>query len=45
MSNNNQDSELDDNFIIRYIKMVIDLYQGEKFLNEKILNNKIQKKK
>ena len=41
----NQNSELKDDFIIKHIKMIGELYEGEKFLNEKILGNKIQQKK
>ena len=31
----NQNYELKDDFIIKHIKMIGELYEGEKFLNEK----------
>ena len=42
MSVNNQNSELKDDFIIKHIKMISELYDAETFLHEKIINNKIQ---
>ena len=41
MSVNNQNSELKDDFIIKHIKMISELYDAETFLHEKIINNKI----
>ena len=42
---NNQDSELNYEFIKKHIQMIGELYEGEKLLNEKILGNKIKQKK
>ena len=44
MSNNNQDSEIKDDFIIKHIKMIKELYEAETFLDEKILSTGINKK-
>ena len=44
MSNNNQDSEIKDDFIIKHIKMIKELYEAETFLDEKILSAGINKK-
>lgn len=43
MSNNSKDSELNDDFIMKHIKMIKELYEGEKILNEKINNKKYKK--
>ena len=37
---NNQNLQPNDNFIIKQIKMIKELYEGEKFLNDKILTKK-----
>ena len=44
MSNNNQDSEIKDDFIIKHIKMIKELYEAETFLDEKILSAGVYKK-
>ena len=44
MSNNNQDSEIKDDFIIKHIKMIKELYEAETFLDEKILSAGVNKK-
>ena len=44
MSINNQDSEIKDDFIIKHIKMIKELYEAETFLDEKILSTGINKK-
>ena len=44
MSNNNKDSEFNDAFIMRHIKMIRELYEAEIFLDEKILAPGIYKK-
>ena len=44
MSNNNQDSEIKDDFIIKHIKMIKELYEAETFLDEKILSTGVYKK-
>ena len=43
MDNNNKDSELNDEFINKNIKMISELYEAENFLNNKILGNKLKK--
>ena len=40
MSNSNIYSEIGDDFIIRHLKMISELYEGEIFLNDKILSTK-----
>ena len=44
MSINNQDSEIKDDFIIKHIKMIKELYEAETFLDEKILSAGVYKK-
>jgi ubiquitin C-terminal hydrolase len=44
MSINNQVSEIKDDFIIKHIKMIKELYEAETFLDEKILSTGINKK-
>ena len=44
MSNNNQVSEIKDDFIIKHIKMIKELYEAETFLDEKILSTGVNKK-
>ena len=44
MSINNQDSEIKDDFIIKHIKMIKELYEAETFLDEKILSTGVYKK-
>ena len=39
----NQNSELNEDFIKKHIQMIRELYEGEKFLSEKILDNKVKK--
>ena len=43
MSNSNIYSEIGDDFIIRHLKMISELYEGEIFLNDKILSTKLKK--
>ena len=43
MDNNNIDSELNDDFIYKIIKMISELYDAENFLNYIIKNNKFKK--
>ena len=43
MDNNNKDSELNDEFINKNIKMISELYEAENFLNNKVLGNKLKK--
>ena len=43
MDNNNKDSELNDDFIIKNIKMISELYDAENFLNNNILSKKVKK--
>ena len=43
MDNNNIDSELNDDFIYKIIKMISELYDAENLLNYIILNNKLKK--
>ena len=43
MDNNNKDSELNGDFIIKNIKMISELYDAENFLNNNILSKKVKK--
>lgn len=43
MSNSNIYYELDDDFIIRCLQMISEIYEGEIFLNDKILIKKLKK--
>ena len=45
MSNSNIYYELDDDFIIRCLQMISEIYEGEIFLNDKILIKKLKKLK
>ncbi len=42
---NNENSGLNDDYLIKHIKIIGELYEGEKFLDEKIISNKIKQKK
>ena len=44
MSNNREDSKLNDEYIKKHISMIKDIYEGEKFLDNKILKTKIKRK-
>ena len=45
MSVNDKKEKPDDKFVIRHIKMISELYDGETFLNEKLINNQYKAKR
>ena len=45
MSVNDKSEKPDDNFVIKHIKMISELYDAETFLNEKMINNQLKAKR